>query len=192
MRGARDVARSHDDTAFPEGSLSPAQVLQAYGYTQNQFAGAAPVKLGIGSLGGGVVAADIDNAVAAWGMLAPNVRIRTAGDGQNDPSDQDSNVENMLDLLVMSFTWWYLTGTPADITICFGPNASNGMTEVTEDLVEAGCQVVSWSWGSAASSWNPTERASLATALGDGIAKGCTFFAASGDNSMDDGTSAAS
>jgi kumamolisin len=183
--------RKSSPTGFPAGSLSPAQILTAYGFTQNQYSGAAPVKLGIGSLGGGVVQADIDNSVAAWGMAAPNITVRTVGGAVNDPtSDQDSNVENMLDLIpTMAFTWWWLTGTPADITICFGPNASGGMTQVTEDLVAAGCEVASWSWGSAASTWDPTERAGLAAAFAAAVAAGVTFCAAAGDNSIDDGTS---
>lgn len=180
-------------SGFPAGSLSPAQVLTAYGFKQNQFAGAAAVKIGIGSLGGGVVQADIDNAVKAWGMAAPHLTVRTVGGAKNDPvSDQDSNVENMLDLLIVSFTWWWLTGTPATVEMTFGPNASGAMEGVTRDLVAAGVEVASWSWGSAASSWNSTERASLAKAFAEAAAANVCFCAASGDNSVDDGTSAPS
>ena len=187
LRGAR--VSSH--TALPVGSLSPAQILTAYGFKQNQYAAAAPVKLGIGSLGGGVVQQDIDNSVAAWGMLAPNLTVRTVGGAANDPvSDQDSNVENMLDLIpTMAFTWWWLTGQAADITICFGPNASGGMEAVTRDLVDAGCEVCSWSWGSAASGWDPTERSGMEKAFEYALTKNVLFCAASGDNSIDDGTS---
>jgi kumamolisin len=181
--------RKATPTDLPAGSLSPAQVLTAYGLQQNQYTGAKPVKLGIGSLGGGVVQQDIDNAAQAWGMEAPSVTVRTVGGAVNDPTtDQDSNVENMLDLLLMSFTWWWLTGTPADITITFGPNASGGMTAVTQDLQAAGVEVGSWSWGSAASSWDPAERAQLAAAFAAAAQSGVTFCAASGDNSIDDGT----
>ena len=189
MRGVRLPHAS----GFPSGSLSPAQVLTAYGFRQNQYAGAQPVKLGIGSLGGGVVQADIDNAVKAWGMKAPKLTVRTVGGATNDPvSDQDSNVENMLDLLLVSFTWWWLTGTPADVTVTFGPNASGGMEAVTRDLVAAGVEVGSWSWGAAASSWDPNERISFAKAFADAAAKSVCFCAASGDNSIDDGTSSPS
>lgn len=190
MRGVRNLRPA----ALPAQSLTPAQILVAYGFKQNQYAGAAPVKLGIGSLGGGVVQADIDNSVKQWGMVAPKVTVRTVGGAVNDPiSDQDSNVENMLDLVpTMAFTWWFLTGTAADITITFGPNASNGMTQVTNDLVAAGVEVASWSWGSAASGWDPAERAGLAKAFADAVAANICFCAAAGDNSIDDGTSAPS
>jgi kumamolisin len=177
---------------FPAGTLSPAQVLTAYGFKQNSFAGATPIKLGIGSLGGSVVQQDLQNAVQAWGMAMPNVTVRTVGGASQDPSDQDSNVEDSLDLLVMAFTYWFLTGKPADITITFGPNASGGMTQVTNDLVAAGVQVASWSWGSAASGWSASERQTLAAAFAAGIQAGVTFFAAAGDNSIDDGTDAPS
>ncbi len=187
LRGVRLASPAR----FPAGTLSPAQILTAYGYKQNQFAGARPVKIGIGSLGGGVVQADIDNIVKAWGMAAPKITVLTVSGAVNDPiSDQDSNVENMLDLEIVAFTWWFLTGTPADITICFGPNASNGMTDVTDALIRANVEVASWSWGSAASEWDPAERATLAQAFANAVAKGVTFCAASGDNSADDGTDA--
>jgi len=174
----------------PGAALQPAQILKAYGFSQNQFAGTPTLKLGIGSLGGGVVTQDIANSVAHWGMLAPNLSVRTVGGATNNPAEQDSNVENMLDIVpTMAFTWWWLTGQAADITICFGPNASGGMEQVTRDLVAAGCKVVSWSWGSAASGWDPAERQGLSKAFADGVSQGCTFFAASGDNSIDDNTS---
>ncbi len=170
--------------------LSPEQVLTAYGFKKGQYAGAASVKLGIGSLGGGVVQQDIQNAVSAWGMAAPKLTVRTVGGATNDPvSDQDSNVENMLDLLLVSYAWWWLTGEAADVTITFGPNASGGMEAVTRDLMAAGVEVASWSWGSAASNWDPTERAGLAKAFADAAAANVCFCAASGDNSVDDGTS---
>lgn len=173
------------------GALTPAQILTAYGFTQNQYANAQPLKLGIGSLGGGVVQQDIANSVTHWGMLAPNLTIRAVGGAQNNPADQGSNVENMLDIVpTMAFTWWWLTGKAADITICFGPNASGGMTAVTRDLVAAGCKVASWSWGMAASNWSHPERQGLAQAFADAVTAGCTFCAASGDNSIDDSTDA--
>jgi kumamolisin len=189
MHGVR-LARA---AGFPAGTLSPAQVLTAYGFKRGQFAGAAPVKIGIGSLGGGVVQQDIANAEAAWGMAAPKLAVRTVDGAANDPaSDQDSNVENMLDLLIVSFTWWWLTGSPADVTITFGPNAAGGMEAVTRDLVAAGVEVASWSWGAAASEWNAGERASFAKALAEAASANVCFCAASGDNSVDDGTSAPS
>jgi len=187
LRGVRGLTLSQ----LPGGSLSPAQVLTAYGFKQGQYAGCAPVKLGIGSLGGGVVQQDIDNAVAQWGMAAPKLTVRTVDGAVNDPSDQQSNVENMLDILIVSFTWWWLTGTPADLTVCFGPNAG-GMEAVTRGLLGAGVEVASWSWGSAANSWDPAERASLSKAFADAAAANACFCAASGDNSVDDGTGAPS
>lgn len=183
LRGAR-LASPH---GFPGGSLSPAQVLTAYGFKQGQYSGALPVKLGIGSLGGGVVQADLANAAAAWGMAHPVLSIVTAGGAENDPTDQDSNVENMLDLELVSFTWWWLTGTPADVTIAFGPNTDGGMKAATAALAAAGVEVASWSWGSAANDWGVGERKALSEAFAHASANGVTFFAASGDGSVDDG-----
>lgn len=197
LRGVRAASPSAAMSMFsPHAAaspLSPAQVLTAYGFKKGQFAGVPPVKIGIGSLGGGVVQADIQNAVSAWGMVAPKLTVRTVGGATNDPnSDQESNVENMLDLLIVSFTWWWLTGEAADVTVTFGPNATGGMEEVTRDLVAAGVEVASWSWGSAASNWDPIERASLSRAFAAAAAGNVCFCAASGDNSVDDGTSSPS
>lgn len=184
LRGARLVSPH----GFPTGSLSPAQVLTAYGFRQDQYRGALPVKLGIGSLGGGVVQADIDAVVAQWGMAHPTLSVRPVEGAVDDPdTDQDSNVENMLDIELMAFAWWWLTGTPADITVVIGPNASGGMKAATDALVGAGVEVASWSWGSAANDWGVSERQALAKSLAAAVAHGVTFFAASGDDSVDDG-----
>jgi len=189
LRGARLAGPQ----GFPAGSLSPRQVLEAYGFRQNQYAGALPVKLGIGSLGGGVVSVDVDHAVAVWGMARPSIVASAVGGGTDDPTtDQDSNVENMLDLELMAFTWWWLTGLAADITIIFGPNASGGMKAATDALVASGVEVASWSWGAAATDWGGGERQALAKSLAAAAAQGVCFCAASGDNSIDDGTGAPS
>ena len=191
LRGVRNT--SHAAGIFPSGSLSPAQVLTAYGFKQNQFAGVEAVVLGIGSLGGGVVQADIDNAVQAWRMAAPHLTIRTVGGATNDPvSDQDSNVENMLDLLIAAYVIWYLTGKAAKIVFTIGPNISGGMKLVTDDLVAAGCKSMNWSWGSPKNQGDPAENAALGRSLAAAVAAGCTCCAAAGDNSIDDGTSAPS
>jgi kumamolisin len=191
LRGVR--FKSHDVAQFPPGTFTPMQVLQAYGLTRGMFKNVTAVPIGIGSLGGGVVAADITNAVTAWGIARPNVTIHAVGGAANDPvSDQDSNVENMLDIAMVAATISWLTEKPANIIFTIGPNASNGMTLVTQDLVKSGCKVASWSWGSAASEWDPADRASLAAAFAQAVKSGCTFCAAAGDNSIDDSTSAPS
>ena len=180
--------RHHDDTAFPDGSLSLVQVPAAYGFQQNAFSAASPVLIGIGSLGGGVNQADIDNACAALGMPQPNIKVLTVGGATNDPSDQDPTTENSLDLLIVAATWWYLTGQAANIVICFGPNTSDGMPLVTQALIDAKCQNITWSWGSAADTWSASDRAALSAKFAAGVQLGVTFFAASGDNSIDDST----
>jgi kumamolisin len=190
MRGTRDVNRSQTDTAFPQGSLSIAQVLTAYALLQNAFKGVKVGKIGYGSLGGGINQQDINNLCQATGCAAPSVKILEVAGGKNDPTDQDSTVEVMLDFQMIAFTIWWLTGEAAQIVAAFGPNAAGGMTAVTQALVDEGCTVISWSWGSAASGWNPAERAGLEAVFIKGVAKGVTFFAASGDNSVDDGTQA--
>ena len=187
FKGERLQARAE---GFPAGTLEPAQILTAYGFKQNQFAGVSAVKLGVGSLGGGVPQADIDAMCAAWGMPQPKITIRSVDGASPNAGDQDSTVENLLDLLpTISFAVWWLTGSVADVTISFGPNATGGMEAVVRDLMAAGVSVMSWSWGSAESSWDPVEKASLSKAFQECNDAGVTVVAASGDNSIDDGTS---
>ena len=187
LRGVK--FKKHDASQFPAGTFTPMQVLQAYGFTRGMFKNVTAVPVGIGSLGGGVVPSDITNEVTAWGIVRPNVTIHAVGGATNDPvSDQDSNVENMLDIAMVAATISWLTEKPANIIFTIGPNAGNGMTLVTQDLVNAGCKVASWSWGSAASQWNPSDRAGLAAAFVEAVKAGCTFCAAAGDNSIDDST----
>ena len=188
LRGVR--FKTHATAQFPAGTFTPMQVLQAYGFTQGMFKDVTAAPIGIGSLGGGVVPSDVTNLVAAWNIVRPNITIHAVGGAANDPvSDQNSNVENMLDIAMIAAAISWLTEKAANITFTIGPNAGNGMALVTQDLVASGCKVASWSWGSAASEWDPNDRAALAAAFVAAIKAGCTFCAAAGDNSIDDSTS---
>jgi kumamolisin len=184
LRGVRLTA--HD--AFPPGTFTPMEVIAGYGFAQGSFKVPTPVKIGVLSLGGSYVSSDLQAACTAWGIPMPTVTAITAGGAKQDPTDQDSNVENALDLQCIAGAYDSLTKTPANITICFGPNATGGMLAALNALVAEGCNVISISWGGPDSSWSAQERAGLAAGFAAAAAKGVTVCAASGDNSIDDGT----
>lgn len=188
LRGVRIL--KHDAAAFPAGTFTPGQVAAAYGYKQGAYAGGAPVKVGVLSLGGSYVASDLQAACTAWGIPMPSVQVLTAGGAAEDPTDSGSNEENALDLQCIVGVWSRLTGTAAQLAICFGPNATGGMLAALQALVAAGCKVISISWGGPDSSWDAAERKALAAGFLMAASSGVTILAASGDNSEDDGTSA--
>jgi kumamolisin len=190
LRGVRiDHSAGLSARDFPGGTLSIEQILIAYGFTKGMYASAVDMPIAIGSLGGGLVQKDVDNAVDALGMLTPSITVVAVGGATNNPSDQDPNVENSLDLLIVSFVYQWLTGRPATIFFIIGPNKGGGMTLVTREALARGCKTMSWSWGSGESGWDPGERTELAGVFAEAVQQGMTVCAASGDDSEDDGTS---
>lgn len=171
--------------AFPPGSLSPVDVAKAYGYPQGTQQ--RTVKIGIGSLGGQVVQSDVTAAFAAWGLPAPKLTFLYVDGASQAPDPQGADVENSLDVLLSAASYAYCTGQAADVTVCFGPNSALAISHVTDALVAAGCEVISWSWGSALSQWG-SELTPTQASFANAVAKNCTVTAASGDSSLDDGT----
>lgn len=170
----------------PAGSLSPIQVCGAY---QLAKVGAVPaVKIGIGSLGGAFPSTDIALAAQAFGYPAPNLSVITVDGATISPDPGGADVENMLDAQLQAAVWSYCTGTPANITACIGPNSGVGIADVTSALVAAGCKVITWSWGAPISQWTASDLAVTRAAFADAAKAGVMVFAASGDNSLDDGT----
>lgn len=169
------------------GGLSPVQVAQAYQY-KKLTSQVSTVKIGIGSLGGSVALGDVQTAFATYGLPIPKITVMTVDGAAVVADPGGADVENMLDILCTSVAWSYCTGTPADITICIGPNSATGIADVTTALVNAGCEVISWSWGGPESSWDASSRAITEQAFQSSASRGVIITAASGDNSADDGT----
>jgi hypothetical protein len=172
--------------AFPSGSLSPVQVCQAY-----QFVKVTPVrqvKIGIVSLGGAYSDFDCTTAFAGYNLPVPAVNPITTGGASQDPSDTNSTVENMLDVECSGAAYTFCTGQVARIVECFAPNTGLGIAQAITALVQAGCEVISISWGQAASQWNSSDRAATDLAIQQALSQGVLVFCASGDSSLDDGT----
>jgi len=185
LRGVRVARRD----ALPAGTALPGDFAAAYGFGAGCCADGQPVKIGILSLGGSYVASDLEQACQQAGIPLPTVEVLIAGGATQDPTDQDSNVENALDLQCAAAAWSRATNKAAQLVIAFGPNGEGGMLAALQALVAAGCRVISISWGGPASSWSSAERAGLAEGFASAVAAGVTVLAASGDNSEDDGTS---
>ena len=168
--------------ALPPGGLTPVQVARAYRFaTVTPF---RPVKIGIVSLGGFYSASDMHTAFAAYGVPAPSVTAV----GAQDTGDHDSTVENMLDVECAGAAWACATGTPATIIEQFQPNNATGIPDAIDALVTAGCEVISISWGGPAVKQSAAAIAARAAACARAAAAKVHVFAASGDNSADDGT----
>ena len=171
-----------DLTSIPSGGLTPANVAKAY-----QFASVKPVrpvKIGIVSLGGFYSSSDMHMAFTGYGLPAPTVTTA----GPQVLSDKDSTVENMLDIECAGSAWAYATGTPATLMEQFEPNSETGIPDAINALVAAGCEVISISWGGPADEQPAAAIAARMAACAQAAAKNVHVFAASGDNSLDDGT----
>ena len=189
LRGVR-LAAPHDGSApsFPDGSLSVRQILGSMGFTKDLYSTATAVKVGIVSLGGGVVMADVENTCRWFGCAAPQNTIVLAPGGVDNPADQDPSTEVMLDNEVVMQVVWDQTGKPATIVNCFAANTGPGIAQAVDKLVEAGCSVITISWGQAYDQWDPADIATTEAALQRAHGANVSVFAASGDNSIDDGT----
>jgi len=176
----------HARASFPPGSLAPLQVAQAY--SLRKFGSGRGVKLGIVSLGGAVSMADVTGACQAWGIPVPTVNVVTT-DGSTPVADPGgADTENMLDVLLTAATWYYCTGTAAQIEVAIAPNSGTGIADSTNRLVADGCETISISWGAPEQQWATSDRTVTEQAFAAALAKGVSVFAASGDNSEDDGT----
>lgn len=170
--------------AIPSGAVTPAQVCAAY-----RCAHLTPVRMiriGIVSLGGFYSASDMNAAFTGYNLPPP--AVTTAG--PQDTGDKDSTVENMLDIECAGAAVAYSTGQAAVLMEQFETNDENGIPNAINALVAAGCEVISISWGGPADEQSASSIAARAAACAAAAAANVHVFAASGDNSLDDGTNA--
>jgi subtilase family serine protease len=168
--------------AIPSGGLTPAQICAAYKCAK--LTPVRKVKIGIVSLGGFYSASDTQKAFAGYNLAAPAVTVA----GPQDTSDKDSTVENMLDIECAGAAWAFSTGQAADLVEQFEPNSQYGIPHAIKALVAAGCEVISISWGGPADEQPKASIRARAKACAAAAAANVHVFAASGDNSLDDGT----
>ncbi|CBW77428.1 Pseudomonapepsin precursor (EC 3.4.21.100) (plasmid) [Mycetohabitans rhizoxinica HKI 454] len=172
-----------DDLAnIRPGGLTPAQVCQAYQFAKVQPV--RPVKLGIVSLAGQYLSSDMSKAFTGYGLPTPVVSTA----GSQVLGDLWSNVENMMDIEIAGAAWAYATGTAATLLMQFEPNNETGIPNAINALVAAGCEVISISWGAPANLQTMEAITARKEACKQAAVQNVHVFAASGDESLNDGT----
>ncbi|MFN0213955.1 MAG: S8 family serine peptidase [Saprospiraceae bacterium] len=167
--------------AIPSGGLTPGQVCKAYGF--QKLTPVRKVTIGIVSLDGVYSDSDMRTAFAAYNLPVPLVTAV----GPQSP-DFKSTIENMLDIECAGAAYAFCTGQPAVILEQFKTNDGTGITKAINALVNAGCEVISISWGGPADEQVGAQIRARAQACAAAANANVHIFAASGDNSLDDGT----
>jgi kumamolisin len=75
----------------------------------------------------------------------------------------------------------------ADVRVYFGPNSTAGFLAAINQAVADGAHVVSISWGGPESTWTQQAMKAYDQTFAAALSRGCTVFAASGDNGSSDG-----
>ena len=161
----------------------PADLLKAYNWPTGTAV--TPLTIVIGELGGKFYPADLAEWSAKTGFAAPTVKTHLLPGADDSSSDADGEVA--LDWQLAAAVWSYMTGTPANILIVYGPNSGQAFADCQDYASQTlGLKVgaFSWSWGSPEDQWNASDRTAV-----DSSAQSCPFpiTAASGDNLANDG-----
>jgi len=151
----------------------------AYGLPRNLTGGN---RIGIIELGGTASASDMEEFCLSVGMPVPNIVYPTSP----FPSDPEgANVEIALDQQVAAFVSWWCTGKVPTLVMVW--DETGNIYPGVASAAEAGCDVVSISWGAPENEWGKTAAYAMHTAAVDASDKGTAVFAASGDNDYSDG-----
>lgn len=189
LKGFMAPRTSHARATFPAGTFAPGQLPKAYKFPNNAGAPKVAVKFGIGSLGGNIPKSDIARFCADTGYPTPNLKVLAIAGANTQTDPGGANVENNLDWQCIMQAWHYAyPNVPCDITFVIGPNSDHGIADVTTALVNAGCKIVNWSWGAGKSQWSAESLTYTEAAFSAAVTRGCFLAAASGDNSVFDGT----
>lgn len=177
------------EATFPAGTFKPGQVPQAYQFPSGLGTPKVSTNYGIGSLGGNIPKSDVAKFCSDNNYPLPNLSMSSINGADTTTDPGGANVENNLDWQQIMSAWHHAYPTvPCNITVIIGPNSDNGIADVTAALVKNGCNVVTWSWGQAKSQWSASSLSYTESAFAKAVAAGVVIFAASGDNSIDDGT----
>ncbi len=188
----RPIARPHfrfretlpGEAAAQAQSFNPPQVAQLYNFpTDVDGTGEA---IGIIELGGGYLAADIQNYFQGLGIKPPKVTAVSVDGAVNSPTNANSaDGEVLLDIEVAGGV-----APGASVAVYFAPNTDQGfqdaLTTAIHDMTNKP-SVISISWGSAESNWTPQAMTAFDNACQSAAALGVTIATASGDNGSTDG-----
>jgi kumamolisin len=167
-------------------SLTGGQVARAYGMTKLAVA-LPPVKIGIVALGGELRQADVNAIYAEDGLPPPKLETVSVDGGGPAPDPSGADVEAALDV-ICGIPWAIATGQAPQVAISYAPNTGPAIGHSYRALVDAGCGIVTCSWGAPRTQWTPQDVASTEADCAYCQAKKAWLFAASGDNSVNDGT----
>jgi kumamolisin len=189
VKTSKLTCRNYIKFASPKGArphagapFRIANLCAAYKFPTGLPAGAT---IGILELGGGWKQSDLDLFSHNNGLPRIIPEDVSVNGGTNSPGG-DADVEVLLDIQVAAAAYFYATGKLPTIKMFWAPNADASFAAVMNAAASAGCDVLSISWGADEGAWDPTTAKQTETAAEQATAKGCTIFAASGDNSSSD------
>ncbi len=159
---------------------------KAYNFPTNLPGGGV---IGILELDGGWTQADLDKFSQLNGLPAIQVTDVSVDGTQNAPGQSDADGEVALDIQVAAAAYYYATGSMPTIKVFWAKNDFNSFAKVFAAAADAGCDVLSISWGADEVKWQQVPGLAQQTeaAAQDATARGCILFAAAGDNSSGDG-----
>ncbi len=160
-----------------------ADLCKAYSFPTGLTGGGV---LGILELGGGYTQADLDQFSQLNGLPQIIPTDVSVNGGQNTPGG-DADGEVLLDIQVAAAAYFYCTGQVPTIKMFFAPNEFASFAAVFKAAADAGCDILSISWGGDEDGFTQDEADQMEAAAEDATSRGCVLFAASGDNSSDDG-----
>ncbi|HEV3299538.1 MAG TPA: S53 family peptidase [Planctomycetaceae bacterium] len=191
-RAAAAAAKSYIEYPKPLRSLATsdwrvADLCAAYDIPKGTCPGGGVI--GILELGGGYTQGDLDKFSANNGLPRISVTDVSVSGGTNSPGSADDG-EVLLDIQVAAAVYYYATGTMPTIKMFWAPNDFKSFEAVVDAAVDAGCDVLSISWGSDEKRWEqsaPGAAKSMEDAVLNAVQKGLAVFAAAGDNASGDG-----
>lgn len=159
---------------------------KAYNFPTNLPGGGV---IGILELGGGWTQADLDKFSQLNGLPTIQVTDVSVDGTQNTPGQSDADGEVALDIQVAAAAYYYATGSMPTIKVFWAKNDFTSFAKVFAAAADAGCDVLSISWGADERKWAAIPGAAQQTeaAARDATARGCVLFSAAGDNSSGDG-----
>ncbi len=163
-----------------------ADLCAAYQVPQRSCPGGGVI--GILELGGGWTQADLDKFSSNNGLPQITVTDVSVLGGANTPG-QEADAEVLLDIEVAAAVYYYATGTMPTIKMFWAPNNFASFEAVVKAAVDAGCDVLSISWGADEKRWEqgaPGAAQSLEQAVAQAAESGLLVFAAAGDNASGD------
>lgn len=156
--------------------FTPLQLARLYNFPPGDGTGQV---IGIIELGGGYQMSDLTKYFSELGISgSPNV----VSIGQNNPADQDSSGEVVLDIEIIA-----ALVPKAQLRVYFGQNTDQGFYNAINQAIQDHCTCISISWGGPERYWSSTSLNSFNALFQKAANNGITVCVASGDSGSSDG-----